>query len=652
MRAMDDSAQLPQRRAADLGDQPARRLRETVARRPATMMDSFALRAHLIRVQTSMSKTSVAASPLRPRRATLLRLFALARPERGMLLWGVVLLALGSATSLLYPQGMRVVIDSALGHIPDAVARLGLARASLVNWAALGMALLALVQAAAMAGRFYLFSLAGERTVTRLRGDVYRHILDQEVAFFDGERTGELMNRLSGDATILQSAVSANISMALRSLVQALGGIVLLFVTSPLLAAMMIAVVPAIAISAVVYGRRVRRLSKQVQDRLADAGAVAEESLSGLRTVRSFAAEALEHARYSGALDGAFALTRRRLLASATFLACVSFAGYAAAALVFWYGGRLVSTGHLSVGQLTSFLIYTLIVGFSLGGLADLWADFMKAVGAAERVFELLDRTPAIAPSVGERPSEVVGEVELAKVRFAYPTRPEVTVLDHLDLQLHSGEVVAVVGPSGAGKSTIAALLARFYDPLEGEVRLDGRDLRQLDPDWLRRQIGTVAQEPILFSTSIADNIRYGRPEASDAEVEAAARAANADDFIRAFPEGYQTLVGERGVQLSGGQKQRVAIARAVLKDPRILILDEATSALDAESEHLVREALDRLMRGRTTLIIAHRLSTVIGRRSRGRARRRSGGAVGHARGADGRGGNLPQLVERQFVAA
>ncbi len=586
------------------------------------------------------------------RSTALVRLLKLARPERGLLGWGMVLLAVSSATSLLYPQGMRVVIDAALGTVPPAVARLGLSRSSLLNWAAFGMAAVALLQSAAAAGRFYLFTLAGERTVTRLRGDLYRRILDQEVAFFDAERTGELMNRLSGDATILQSAVSANISMALRNLVQALGGIGLLFITSPVLAAMMIGVVPAIAVSAVAYGRRVRRLSKEVQDRLADAGAIAEESLSGLRTVRSFAAEGVEHGRYQRSLAEAFDLTKKRTLASATFLAFVSFAGYAAAALVFWYGGKLVSTGHMSVGQLTSFLIYTLIVGFALGGLADLWADFMKALGAADRVFTLLDRTPAILPTGGERPIALGGRLELAGVSFAYPTRPEVTVLDRLDLHLEPGEVVAVVGPSGAGKSTIAALLARFYDPSAGTIQLDGRDLRRLDPDWLRRQIGTVAQEPILFSTSVAENIRYGRPDASDADVQAAAQAANADTFIRAFPEGYATLVGERGVQLSGGQKQRVAIARAVLKDPRILILDEATSALDAENEHLVRQALEHLMHGRTTLVIAHRLSTVIGANrvivlDHGRVVQSGTHAALMAEE-----GLYRKLVERQFVAA
>jgi ATP-binding cassette subfamily B protein len=409
-------------------------------------------------------------------------------------------------------------------------------------------------------------------------------------------------------------------------------------------------VVPAVALGAVIYGRRVRKLAREVQDALATAGEVAEESIAGLRTVRSFAAEEKEATRYAGAVGKAFGLARRRIVASGTFMASASFASYASAVLVFWYGGRLVSRGEMSVGALTSFLIYTLIVAFALGGLADLWADFMRAAGAAERVFELIDREPQIPPSLGLVPPAAEGRVELERVRFAYPTRPEVTVLDGVSLSLAPGEVVAVVGPSGAGKSTIASLLARFYDPQEGRVTFDGRDVKTLDPRWLRRQIGAVAQEPVLFSTTIADNIRYGRPEATDEEVEAAARAANAHGFVSKFPDGYATLVGERGIQLSGGQKQRVAIARAVLKDPRVLVLDEATSALDAESEHLVKEALERLMRGRTTLVIAHRLSTVMGA---DRVVVLDGGAIvqsgPHARLVTEEG-LYRRLVERQFV--
>jgi ATP-binding cassette subfamily B protein len=459
------------------------------------------------------------------------------------------------------------------------------------------------------------------------------------VGFFDSRKTGELTNRLSADTTVIQSTVSTYISMGLRNGAQVVGGVVLLFLTSPVLTLLMLAVVPPVAVGAVVYGRRVRGLSKQVQDALAVSSEVAEENLSGIRTVRSFAAEKSEVERYRKAVDNAFELTRKRIRQSSLFMAGASFGGYAAAAVVLWYGGRQVLDGRLTVGGLASFLIYSLVVAFSLGAIADLWAEFMRASGAAERVFELLDREPAIPATGGARPPVVQGRVEFRDVRFSYPARPDVPV-------------VAIVGPSGAGKSTLAALLARLYDPQGGQILLDGHDLRTLDPEWLRQRIGTVAQEPLLFSSSVADNIRYGRVGAPAEEVEAAARAANAHDFISRFPEGYATLVGERGVQLSGGQKQRVAIARAVLKDPRLLVLDEATSALDAESEHLVQDALDRLMRGRTTLIIAHRLSTVVGA---DRVLVLEGGRVvqsgSHAM-LMGQEGLYRRLVERQFVAA
>ncbi|QAT82630.1 efflux ABC transporter permease/ATP-binding protein [Corallococcus coralloides] len=529
------------------------------------------------------------------------RLLALARPELGTLLVATVFLFISSGASLVYPQGVRILIDEALNA----------KNRGLIDKAALVMLAVFLVQGVATAVRFYLFTNAGERVVMRLRQDFFRRLMDQEVAFFDTRRTGELTSRLASDTTVLQNTVSANISQGLRNAVQALGGIVLLFYTSPSLTFLMLAIVPVVAVGGMVYGRRVRGLSRNVQDALAKASEVAEESLSGMRTVRSFAAEPSEVARYGNAVRNAYEVARNRARQSAAFMGGASSAGYIAAVVVFWYGGRLVVDGELSVGALTSFLIYTMLVAVSLGSLADLWADFMRASGAAERVFELMDRAPAIPANEGERPDTVEGRVELRGVHFAYPTRPDVAVLQGIDLTVNAGEVVAVVGSSGAGKSTLAALLSRFYDPLQGELRLDGRPLKSLDPSWLRRHVGMVAQEPLLFSCSIADNIRYGRPDATDAQVEAAAKAANAHDFIQRFPDGYRTEVGERGVQLSGGQKQRVAIARAVLKDPRILILDEATSALDSESEHLVKDALDRLMQGRTTLIIAHRLSTV-----------------------------------------
>jgi ABC transporter fused permease/ATP-binding protein len=534
--------------------------------------------------------------------ANLGRLFALARPEWRRLTLGTLFLVLGSAASLVFPQKIRALIDGALAG----------AGAQHTNQEALGMAAVALVFGVSIGLRYFCFNVSGEKVVARLREHLYRTILEQEVAFFDSRRTGELTSRLASDTQVLQNAVSVNVSMALRGIAQAIGGVVFLFFTSPRLTLLMLAVVPAVAMGAVTYGRRVRRLSRDVQDALAAAGEIAEESIAGLRTVRAFDAEEKEAVRYGKTIDRAFQLARRRIIAGGTFMAVASFASYGAAVLVFWYGGRLLATGAMSPGAMTSFLIYTVIVAFSLGGLTDLWADFMRASGAAERVFELLDRVPAIPAQGGLTPAAAAGRVQLAAVGFAYPTRPETPVLKDLDLTLAPGEVVAVVGPSGAGKSTIAALMLRFYDPLAGQVRFDDSDIRTLDPRWLRRQIGSVAQEPVLFSTTIAENIRYGRPEATAAEVEGAARTANAHGFVTALPLGYDTPVGERGVQLSGGQKQRVAIARAVLKDPRVLVLDEATSALDAESEHLVKEALERLMRGRTTLVIAHRLSTVM----------------------------------------
>jgi ABC transporter fused permease/ATP-binding protein len=578
---------------------------------------------------------------VRPDRVTIRRLFALGRPEAPRLVVGSVFLVIAAAASLAYPQGMKQLIDGALTGVDPAR----------IDREALKMGVVAVIFGVSIAIRFILFSVAGERVVTHLRERLYRSIIDQEIAFFDARRTGELVSRLASDTSVLQSAVSVNISMALRSLVQAAGGVALLVYTSPQLTVVMLAVVPAVALGAVIYGKRVRRLARDVQDALAVAGEVAEESIAGIRTVRAFVAEQKESERYAGAVGKALGLARRRILAGAQFMAIASTATFAAAALVIWYGGRLVLRHQMSLGELTSFLVYTIIVAMALGGLAELWADLMRAAGAAERVFELIDRVPAIPPEGGERPAQVKGEVKLAGVQFSYPTRAEVRVLDAIDLTVAAGEVVALVGPSGAGKSTVASLLLRLYDPQEGRVLFDGRDVRTLDPRWLRGHIGTVAQEPILFSTTIAENIRYGRPGATDAEVESAARTANAHGFVTKFPEGYSTLVGERGVQLSGGQKQRVAIARAVLKDPRVLILDEATSALDAESEHLVREALERLMKGRTTLIIAHRLSTVMGAN---RVVVLDGGMIvqsgPHSR-LVAEDGLYRRLVERQFVA-
>lgn len=520
-----------------------------------------------------------------------------------MIAAATVALFLGAALSLVAPQGVRVLMD-AVGQ-PD-------------GRAVLDRAVLALLGVFVLVGIFgflraWLFTLAGERVVARLRKDLYAHLVQQEVGFFDAQRTGELMNRLASDTGILQNSVTVNVSMALRFLLQALGSLAILFWTSWRLTVLMLAVVPFVAVGAVVFARAVRKLSRRTQDALAAASEVAEETLSNIRTVRSFAREGEETRRYGGKVDDAFRLGRRLAVVYGSFQGAMGFAGYAAIALVLWYGGTQVIAGTLSVGDLTAFMLYTLFLAFSLATLSSLYADFNKALGASERVFELLDRVPAVVNGRGQRPERAEGRIVLERVSFAYPTRPDQLVLKDVDLVLEPGKVLALVGPSGSGKSTVAQLIARFYDPAAGRITFDGQDLTTLDPDWVRARIGTVAQEPVLFAGTIEENIRYGRPGASAEEVVEAAKAANAHGFVSAFPEGYRTLVGERGVRLSGGQKQRIAIARALLKDPRVLVLDEATSALDSESEHLVQEALERLMRGRTVLVIAHRLSTVKG---------------------------------------
>ena len=579
--------------------------------------------------------------PRPPRGVTLGRLLDLARPEAGRLALATVFLLVGSLANLAFPQGVRFIIDEALAGTSMAK----------IDQAALIMAAIFAVQGFAIALRYVLFSVAGERVVNRLRGDLFKSLLSQETAFFDAQRTGELTSRLASDTTVLQQAVTANISMALRNGVSVLGGLSLLLWTSPRLTLLMLLVVPPVALTAVWYGRRVRKLSREVQDALARSNEVAEESLSGVRTVRSFAAEAREVERYQGAVASALQLARRRIYMSASFMGIASFAAYAAGAAVFWYGGRMVVEGALSLGALSSFLVYTMLVAFSLGGLSDLWAEFQRAAGAAERVFELIERRPAINATGGRVLDAVQGRVSWEQVSFAYPTRADVPVLRDFTLTLEPGQVVALVGPSGAGKSTIASLLYRLYDPTSGRISLDGVPLTDLDPTWLRRQIGVVQQEPLLFSTTVEENIRYGRPEATQAEVEEAARLANAHDFINRFPDGYRTLVGERGVQLSGGQKQRVAIARALLKNPRLLILDEATSALDAESEHLVREALERLMKGRSTVVIAHRLSTVKGADRVVVLDHGSVAQVGTHQALVAEEGIYRRLIERQFAA-
>lgn len=529
------------------------------------------------------------------------RMLQLARPELKTLTYGTVFLALSSLSTLAYPQAIKYIIDTALTA----------KNLDRLNTIAVVMLAAFALQAIGSSLRYYLFTLAGERIVLQLRQKIYGHLLDQEVAFFDFNRTGDLMSRLSSDTTILQSAVSVNISMALRHIVSALGGLGLMFYVSPSLAVTMLLIVPPIALGAAVFGKRIRAAARDAQGALAESSVIAEETISGLRTVRSFAQEGFEKGRYGRALEQALVWVKIKIVQIANFMGLAMALGYSAIAAVVWLGGRQVIAGTLTVGDLTQFLIYLLMVAFSVGALGALWGDFMSALGAARRVFEILQKAPQVALDVGQELAAPRGEIEFRNVSFAYPSRPEMPVLNEFSLTLRPGEVVALVGPSGAGKSTVSALLSRFYDPDSGAVLFDGTPFVNLKPNGLRRHVAMVSQEPILISSTIAENIRYARPEASMADVEAAAKSANAHDFIVKFPEGYQTLVGEKGMQLSGGQKQRVAIARALLKDPKVLILDEATSALDTESEALVQEALQRLMKGRTTLVIAHRLNTI-----------------------------------------
>ncbi|MDI1480113.1 ABC transporter transmembrane domain-containing protein [Polyangium sp. y55x31] len=514
----------------------------------------------------------------------------------------MLFLAVESAAALLFPQMLRAIVDGASAHGGNTAP---------MSSAVAALTAAAFVQATALALRFTLFNVSGERVVARLRARLFERLLAQDTAFFDQHATGELTSRLTLDTAALQNVVTTNVPTLLRALVSMIGGACCLFQASPRLALLMLSIFPPATLGAVLYGRQVRRISRDFHDAMARAGQIAAEALAGIRTVHAFAAEQGEAERYATSILQGHHFGERRSRIVGTFLGAASFVVCGVVALVLWYGGHLMARGALSAGEMLSFLVYALMVAFSCSSLSDVWAELARTGGALERVVDLLERTPTIQHAGGLALPSVMGKIEFRQVDFCYPTRKRAPLLRGLCLTLHAGEVVALVGPSGAGKSTIAALLLRLYDPDRGTIVLDGVDLCDLSPRWLRRQIGLVSQDTPLFSGSVADNIRYGRGDSPDAEVEAAARTANAHAFICELPQGYRTLVGERGVQLSGGQRQRIAIARAILQAPPILILDEATSALDAGSETLVREALERLMKGRTTLIIAHRLSMV-----------------------------------------
>ncbi len=515
---------------------------------------------------------------------------------------GVALVIAASAV-LMLGVGLRLLVDRGLSGGGDE---------QLLNLALLGLFGVIAIMAAATYCRFYLVSWIGERVVADLRRDVFGRVLSLDAAYYESNRTGALVSFLTSDTAVLQTVIGSSVSIALRNTLIMIGGIIMLFITSPGLTGIVLLIIPLTILPLYYFGKRVRRLARSSQDRLADLGAQAEEAMRGIRTVKAFAQERHTERHFNDGAEAAFQAARQRISARAALSACAIIIVFTAIALVLWQGGLAVLEERISPGQLAAFIFYAVMVAGAVGALSDVAGDLQRAIGAAERLLTLLAEqatitAPAAAAVTGKRAE---GSVAFEGVTFRYPSADGVA-LDALSFSCAPGETAAFVGPSGAGKSTVFQLLLRFYDPTQGRILLDGEDVRRLPPAQLRRQFGLVPQEPDIFSTSALENIRFGRPDASLDEVREAASAANADDFIRALPEGYDTYLGERGVRLSGGQKQRLAIARALLLDPPVLLLDEATSALDAESERMIQTALDRLMQGRTTLVIAHRLATV-----------------------------------------
>ncbi len=530
------------------------------------------------------------------------RILALVRPYRGRFVAACVCLLAASGIGLVYPQAVRIAVDEGVtsGSL-DALDRIGLALVGLF-----------VVQAIFTWWRHYLMSWLGERAVADVRRRLIERLVRLPPGWFHERHTGELVGRLAGDVTILEGAVGTELSMAMRNAIQLIGGVVLLFVVDVQLTLIMLCVVPPMTISLMVFGRRIRAMSKAVQDAIADTNARVQEVFGAIDTVQVFGQEQRESERYGAGVERAFERAIGLARWRATFMATASLTGFLAIGAIVWLGGRRVATGEMSPGSLTAFLLYTTVVAVALASLTSLWAALMRAAGATERLFAIIETEPAIQSPAEPKPLPAGAQpLRFEGVFFHYPTRPDVPVLRGIDLTIAPGQTVALVGPSGAGKSTLTALLPRFYDPDEGRVCFGGIDLRELDLDELRARIAIVPQDPVLFSGTVAENIAYGCPEAAPEAIEAAARMAHADDFVRSFPQGYDTLCGERGVQLSGGQRQRIALARALLRDPEVLILDEATSSLDAESEALIQQALTEATQARTTVVIAHRLSTV-----------------------------------------
>jgi ATP-binding cassette, subfamily B, bacterial len=544
---------------------------------------------------------SAPVAPPRRRLRSLSGLWPFLAPYRRQLLWALVLLVLASLAMLAAPLAVRDLIDH--GFEPGAA----------IHGYFLGLFALAMLAGILMAGRYYMVSWLGERVTADLRSAVYRRMLVQSPGYFEHTQTGEVLSRLTADTTVIQTVVGSSMSMGLRSAAQFLGGMVMLAVTSLTLFAVTLGLLVVVMVPIVIVSRQVRRLSRESQDRVADTAAVAGEMLNAIPTVQAFTQEGFEARRFDHGVTRSFVTAMARTRLRAIMTASIVGGVFGAIVFVLWLGARAVIDGSMTAGELASFVLYAMITAGAIGVIAEVWGEVLRAAGATERLMELLSAEPDIqAPAQpGVLPRQPQAEVILDAVHFAYPSRPDTPALDGLNLVIHPGETVALVGPSGAGKTTVFQLLMRYYDVSGGAIRFNGVDLREVDPRALRAQIGIVPQDAVIFSGSALENIRYGRADASDDEVKAAARLALADEFIARLPQGYDTFVGERGLRLSGGQRQRVAIARAILRDPPLLLLDEATSALDAESEALVQQGLAAAMRHRTTLVIAHRLATV-----------------------------------------
>jgi ATP-binding cassette subfamily B protein len=545
--------------------------------------------------------------PDRPRSknyAYLKRTYTFMRPYARQLVYFAIALAVTSVATLSIGLGLKFVIDRGLSAGSAAMLDQGLA---LLIGTVLIIAMGTFV-------RFYYISWIGERVVADIRKAVFSHILKLSPGFFETTKTGEILSRLTTDTSLLQQVIGSSFSIAVRNGFALVGGIAMLIYTNPKLTALVALVVPAVLVPIIWYGRKVRKLSRESQDRVADVGSYAEENLNAIRTVQAFVHEDRDRAFFSSNVEGAFTTAMRRIFARAMLGAVVILLVFSAIAAVVWVGGRGVIAGDITAGELSAFIFYSITVAASVGAMTEVMSDLQRAAGATERLIEILEMEPDIMAPANPKPmpQPARGAVNFDDVTFHYPSRPETAALKGLTLAIAPGEHVALVGPSGAGKTTVFQLLLRFYDPKSGVVRIDGMDLRDVDPREARARIGLVSQDPVIFAADAMENIRYGRPDATDAEVHAAAEAAAAMEFIQKLPDGMKSFLGERGVRLSGGQKQRIAIARAILRDPALLLLDEATSALDAENERLVQTALERLMVGRTTMVIAHRLATVV----------------------------------------